>query len=122
MLATSNIPDKQYQNTQIKKCADMIADVLIRCRHKGAMDSTCRSLGILIKHWKESQYWCQHMLNNHISCMKPEEEISRRSAGIRYLIHAIVTNNKVIFYCIIIIIYNLYKKILIFLNTFIVHD
>lgn len=96
MLAISDISDKQYQNNQIKRCADMIADVLIRCRHKGAMEATCRSLGVLIKHWTESQNWCHNMLNDHISCMKPEDEISRRSAGVRYLIHAIVTNNKVI--------------------------
>lgn len=96
MLAISNIFDKEYQNIQIKRCADMIADVLIRCRHKGAMEATCKSLGVLIKHWTESQDWCQNMLSNHISCMKPEDEISRRSAGVRYLIHAIVTNNKVI--------------------------
>lgn len=102
MLAISNIPDNQYQNTQIKICADMIADVLIRCRHKGAMEATCRYLGLIIKHWKESYSWCQNILTDYISCMKPENEISRRSAGIRYLIHAIVTNNKVIFrhfYC-----------------------
>lgn len=97
MLATSDIFDKQYQVIQIKRCADVIADVLIRCRHKGAMEATCRSLGVLIKYWKESKNWCQHMLSDHISCMKPENEISRRSAGVRYLIHAIVTNNKVIF-------------------------
>lgn len=95
MLGTSDILDKQFQNAQIKKCADMIVDVLIRCRHKGAMEATCKSLGVLIKHWKESQIWCQNMLTDHISCMKPEDEISRRSAGVRYLIHAIVTNNKV---------------------------
>lgn len=95
MLARSDILDKQYQNFQIKRCADMVADVLIRCRHKGAMEATCRSLGIIIKHWKESHYWCKSMLTNHISCMRPEDEISRRSAGVRYLIHAIVTNNKV---------------------------
>lgn len=97
MLATSDISNKQYKNTQIKRCADMIADVLIRCRHKGAMEATCRSLGIIIKHWKESLNWCQDMLTDHINCMKPEDEISRRSAGVRYLIHAIVTNNKVSF-------------------------
>lgn len=96
MLGTSGISDKQYQSTQIKKCADMIVDVLIRCRHKGVMEATCKSLGVLIKHWKESQIWCQNMLTDHINCMKPEDEISRRSAGVRYLIHAIVTNNKVI--------------------------
>lgn len=98
MLATRDDSDKQYQNTQIKRCADITADVLIRCRHKGAMEATCRSLGILIKHWKESQNWCENILTDHISCMKPENEISRRSAGVRYLIHAIVTNNKVINY------------------------
>lgn len=101
MLTSNDILDKQYQNIQIKRCADMIVDVLIRCRHKGAMEATCRSLGLLIKHWTGSQNWCQNMLNQHISCMKPEGEISRRSAGVRYLIHAIVTNNKVI--CIVII-------------------
>lgn len=98
MLANNNILDNQYKNTQIKKCADMIADVLIRCRHKGAMEATCRSLGALIKNWKESQNWCQQMLTDHLSCMKPEDEISRRSAGVRYLIHAIVTNNKVCYF------------------------
>lgn len=97
MLANSSISDKHYQNSQINRCANMIADVLIRCRHKGAMEATCRSLGLLIKHWNESQSWCQNMLTDHISCMKPENEISRRSAGVRYLIHAIVTNNKVNF-------------------------
>lgn len=97
MLAYNCILDKQYQNSQTKRCADIIADVLIRCRHKGVMEATCRSLGLLIKHWKESQNWCQNMLIDHISCMKPENEISRRSAGVRYLIHAIVTNNKVNF-------------------------
>lgn len=100
MLATSSASVEQYENDQIKRCANMIADVLIRCRHKGAMEATCRSLGILIKYWKESQNWCQKMLTDHISCMKPENEISRRSAGVRYLIHAIVTNNKVIFFII----------------------
>jgi len=101
MLATSGDLEKQYQDTQIKRCADMMSDVLIRCRHKGAMEATCRSLGVLIKHWKESQNWCQNMLTDHISCMKPENEVSRKSAGVRYLIHAIVTNNKVIFYYIL---------------------
>ncbi|XP_026805528.1 uncharacterized protein LOC113548708 isoform X2 [Rhopalosiphum maidis] len=94
MLAISDISNK-HTNTQIKRCADMIADVLIRCRHKGAMEATCKSLGTIIKHWKESLSWCQNMLTDHINCMKPEDEISRRSAGVRYLIHAIVTNNKV---------------------------
>lgn len=95
MLANSDVVDKQFKNNQLKRCADMIADVLIRCRHKGAMEATCRSLGTLIKNWKESQNWCQKVLNDLISCMKPENEISRKSAGVRYLIHAIVTNNKV---------------------------
>ncbi|VVC34381.1 Armadillo-type fold,Domain of unknown function DUF2428, death-receptor-like,Armadillo-like helical [Cinara cedri] len=94
MLAIKDVTDKQYQNSQIKRCANITADVLIRCRHKGAMEATCRSLGILIKHWNESQNWCENILTDHISCMKPENEISRRSAGVRYLIHAIVTNNK----------------------------
>lgn len=97
MLASSCTLNKQYQNTQIKRCADMITNVLIRCRHKGAMEATCKSLGLLIKNWKESRNWCQNVLTVHISYMKPENEISRRSAGLRYLIHAIVTNNKVIY-------------------------
>lgn len=95
MSAVGVISDKQYQDTHIKRCADMISDVLIRCRHKGVMEATCRSLGTLIKHWKQSLNWCQSMLTDHIS-MKPGNEVSRRSAGVRYLIHAIVTNNKVI--------------------------
>lgn len=59
------------------------------------MEATCRSLGKLIKNWKESSNWCKHVLNNQFSSMKPDNEISRRSAGERYLIHAIVVNNKV---------------------------
>ncbi|XP_060866552.1 uncharacterized protein LOC132942288 [Metopolophium dirhodum] len=94
MLAISDTSNTLYKDTQIKRCADIIADVLIRCRHKGAMEATCKSLGIILKHWKVSLSWCQNMLTDHINCMKPEDEISRRSAGVRYLIHAIVTNNK----------------------------
>ncbi|XP_022169134.1 tRNA (cytidine(32)-2'-O)-methyltransferase non-catalytic subunit TRM732 [Myzus persicae] len=94
MLAISDTTNNLCKDTQIKRCADIIADVLIRCRHKGAMEATCKSLGIIIKHWKESLIWCQNMLTDHINCMRPEDEISRRSAGVRYLIHAIVTNNK----------------------------
>ncbi|XP_050424427.1 uncharacterized protein LOC126835709, partial [Adelges cooleyi] len=97
MLADKN----NYRNNHIERCANMIVNVLIMCRHKGAMEATCRSLGMLIKNWKESSSWCHHMLNDHLSSMKPVDEISRRSAGERYLIHAIVTNKKeTIPYCI----------------------
>lgn len=97
MFTNCDVGDKQLKNNQIKRCADMIADVLIRCRHKGVMEATCKSLGTLIKNWDESQSWCKKMLTDLINCMKPENEISRKSAGVRYLIHAIVTNNKVSF-------------------------
>ncbi|XP_050538318.1 uncharacterized protein LOC126903844 isoform X2 [Daktulosphaira vitifoliae] len=100
-LFYNDIYKSNKKDNVILRCANIIVDVLLRCRHKGVMEATCRSLGKLIKNWKESSNWCKHILNNELNNMKPDNEISRRSAGKRYLIQAIVVNNKeMIKYCV----------------------
>lgn len=85
---------------QIEQCADVIVQILLRCRHKGAIEATGEALGTLCKRLFASQEdrirsLPQKLLTSFLTRLELSESgssITRRSAGLTFIVCKIVAS------------------------------
>ena len=88
---------------QIEQCADVIVQILLRCRHKGAIEATGDALGTLCKRLFASQEdeirsIPKKLLTSFLTRLELSESgasITRRSAGLTFIVGKIVSSEPV---------------------------
>ena len=88
---------------QIEQCADVIVQILLRCRHKGAIEDTGEALGTLCKRLFASQEdqirsIPKTILTSFLTRLELSESgssVTRRSAGLTFIVDKIVSSEPI---------------------------
>lgn len=100
-LATMLLTEERQDAAMIEDCARIIYQVLVRCRHKGAIEAAGEAMGLLCRrlfarHNHESVRLIPRKLLTNILCWLEELEtgssVTRRSAGLVFLVVKIVSS------------------------------
>lgn len=100
MLLNDELLTKEQRSDKIEQCAEIIYRILLRCRHKGAIEAAGDAMGLL----------CRQIFNNReeviraipskilthfferLGNLKTGASVTRRSAGLAYLVSKIVSS------------------------------
>ncbi|XP_012266082.2 uncharacterized protein LOC105691871 [Athalia rosae] len=80
----------------VERSANLITSVLMKCRHKGAIEAAGVAIGLLTRklvNVMEYKNLPEEWLNNLISSNKITPNLTRRSAGLSIMFHRIVAND-----------------------------
>lgn len=93
----------EQRTAQIEECARVIYQILIRCRHKGAIEAAGEAMGLLCRRLLTSRVESIRVIPGNLLLefldrldrTQTGSSITRRSAGLVYLIVKIVSSQSV---------------------------
>lgn len=99
LLSDERLP-KEDRVHHIEECADIVYQILLRCRHKGAIEAAGDAMGLLCRRLFASQEEAiraipGNILTNFLSRLENSKlgaSITRRSAGLAFLVSKIVSS------------------------------
>ena len=99
LLKEDRLPKEELVH-QIDQCAQVVYQILIRCRHKGAIEAAGDAMGLLCRKLFASQEEAiraipEKLLTNFLQKLenlKLGASITRRSAGLAFLVSKIVSS------------------------------
>lgn len=100
MLLNDGLLPEEERARQIEQCVEVIYKILLRCRHKGAIEAAGEAMGFLCRRLFASQVTTirtipEKILVNFLERLESQKigsNITRRSAGLAFLVCKIVSS------------------------------